>query len=40
MLDPRVNPANVNPHFQRPEEFGLTPLVETDSVANTGDNAE
>ena len=23
-----VNPDNVNPHFQRPEEFGLKPLTE------------
>lgn len=34
MFDPRVNPENVNPHFLRPTEFGLTPC-ENDSVANT-----
>lgn len=30
-----VNPENVNPHFQRPEEFGLKPLVK-----NPKDNLE
>lgn len=40
MSDVIVNPDNVNPHFQRPEEFGLTTIVKNDSVANTDGNAE
>lgn len=34
MNNDKVNPANVNPHFQRPEEFGLKPVK-----AETAENA-